>query len=157
VFFFNSIIIRSLGCSLDVVIDTCIVYQEKLFVYIFAAWRMLTRETNVDAIIIIRKREVSMWYPLRLEKRNNNNQSSLFMITNSHHSLSALFKPITTAWSCVSKLNLITAIHTYISIYIHTHTHTHISSRSVSHHLPLFFLEDHQPLNRPVIGETLAH
>lgn len=66
--------------------------------------------------------------PLEAWKRNNNNQSTSFMITSSHHSLSALFKPITTAWSCVSKRNLITAIHTYRHVL------------SVSHHLPHLFL-----------------
>ncbi len=75
------------------------------------------------------------------------------MITSSHHSLSALFKPITTAWSCVSKRNLITAIHTFRHVLCLASSSSSISLLSVS--FP-FFLQDHRPLNRAVIGETLG-
>ena len=41
-------IFRPLGCSLDVVIDTWLgMYVYIQIVYIFAAWYMLTLETNV--------------------------------------------------------------------------------------------------------------
>jgi hypothetical protein len=46
----------------------------------------------------------------------------------------------------VSKRNLITAIHTY----------RHVLCLTSSSSLFLFLFQDHRPLNRPVIGETLS-
>lgn len=106
-----------------------------------------TRESNVET------GEVSMCL-LALEawKRNNNNQSTSLMITSSHHSLSlSLFRR--TLQTNYNSLEL--CVQTQFD-----YSHTYISSRSLSRIIfPLlcfFFLQDHRPLNRAVIGETLA-
>ena len=45
---YNLMIIRPLGCSMDVVIDACLLGMYITNCLYFAAWFMLTRETNVN-------------------------------------------------------------------------------------------------------------
>ena len=115
----------------------------KLFIFCRMVY-VDTREREGEQWISNKKKTRSI-NVLALEawKRNNNNQSSSFMITSSHHSLSALFKPITTAWSCVSKRNLITAIHTFRHVLCLASSSSSMSllslSLSLSVSLSLFF------------------
>ena len=96
---------------------------------------------------------------ISLEARKKVEEEEEIIIINHLHSwlltviiaLFLLFKPITTAWSCVSKCNLITAIHTYRHVLWLASSSSFYSVFSLSS-----FLQDHRPLNRPVIGETLS-